>query len=189
MKQKIEQAFKDFDAGVRPDGYREPKHWYVLNEKNKFYPAKGIWALATNAEKTSSFNSIDAREAFTKYGYALFDTRQLSVEPPFEELVKKSKDDSSEQRAKRLKQANKKPSVEYSIVKSYRRNADVVAEVLLRAKGICERCGKSAPFLRRNNGTPYLEVHHKKQLAKGGEDTVENAIAVCPNCHREMHYG
>ncbi|MGO2991961.1 MAG: HNH endonuclease [Halomonadaceae bacterium] len=22
-----------------------------------------------------------------------------------------------------------------------------------------------------------------------GSDTVENAIALCPNCHREMHYG
>ena len=22
-----------------------------------------------------------------------------------------------------------------------------------------------------------------------GEDTVENAIATCPNCHREAHYG
>jgi len=22
-----------------------------------------------------------------------------------------------------------------------------------------------------------------------GEDTIENAMALCPNCHREMHYG
>ncbi|MEY8786001.1 HNH endonuclease [Citrobacter freundii] len=22
-----------------------------------------------------------------------------------------------------------------------------------------------------------------------GEDSVENAIALCPNCHREAHYG
>jgi hypothetical protein len=26
-------------------------------------------------------------------------------------------------------------------------------------------------------------------LARGGEDTVENAVAVCPNCHREAHFG
>jgi 5-methylcytosine-specific restriction endonuclease McrA len=31
--------------------------------------------------------------------------------------------------------------------------------------------------------------HHVKQLAHGGEDTVENAIAVCPNCHRKAHHG
>jgi len=34
-----------------------------------------------------------------------------------------------------------------------------------------------------------LEVHHKVPLAEGGDDTVENAIALCPNCHRHAHYG
>jgi 5-methylcytosine-specific restriction protein A len=69
------------------------------------------------------------------------------------------------------------------------RNADVVAEVLIRANGTCERCGKNAPFLRAKDGTPYLEVHHKEKLANGGDDTVENAIALCPNCHRREHFG
>ncbi|MFL9918022.1 HNH endonuclease signature motif containing protein [Paraburkholderia fungorum] len=61
-------------------------------------------------------------------------------------------------------------------------------EVLLRADGTCEGCGQSAPF-QRADGTPYLEVHHRRRLADGGEDTVENAIALCPNCHRERHCG
>jgi 5-methylcytosine-specific restriction protein A len=26
-------------------------------------------------------------------------------------------------------------------------------------------------------------------LAEGGEDTVENALALCPNCHRRLHFG
>jgi 5-methylcytosine-specific restriction endonuclease McrA len=77
-----------------------------------------------------------------------------------------------------------------AIVKTvvYLRNPDVVAEALLRAAGKCERCGKPAPFMRRN-GTPYLEVHHLRPLSKGGEDTVANAQAQCPNCHRESHFG
>jgi len=28
-----------------------------------------------------------------------------------------------------------------------------------------------------------------KTLANGGSDTIENTIALCPNCHREFHYG
>jgi 5-methylcytosine-specific restriction enzyme A len=24
-------------------------------------------------------------------------------------------------------------------------------------------------------------------LAKGGEDTIANTVALCPNCHRKMH--
>ena len=35
----------------------------------------------------------------------------------------------------------------------------------------------------------FLEVHHIKWLSNGGEDSVENALALCPNCHRQAHYG
>jgi len=33
----------------------------------------------------------------------------------------------------------------------------------------------------------HLECHHVKWLSKEGEDTIENAVALCPNCHRKMH--
>lgn len=69
------------------------------------------------------------------------------------------------------------------------RNPDVAVEVLERAAGKCESCGSDAPFRRASNGEAYLEVHHIVRLADGGDDTVENALALCPNCHRESHYG
>ena len=75
------------------------------------------------------------------------------------------------------------------LITAYKRNADVIVEVLIRAKGSCEQCKSKAPFSKKSDGTPYLEVHHKVQLSNGGDDTVENAIALCPNCHRERHYG
>jgi len=34
-----------------------------------------------------------------------------------------------------------------------------------------------------------LEIHHLKRLADGGSDKITNTIAVCPDCHRELHYG
>ncbi len=71
----------------------------------------------------------------------------------------------------------------------YKRNPTVIVAVLRRADGVCEKCNKKAPFLRQSDGTPYLEVHHKKLLSDGGEDTIENAYALCPNCHREAHFG
>ncbi|WP_442967956.1 HNH endonuclease [Rheinheimera sp.] len=36
---------------------------------------------------------------------------------------------------------------------------------------------------------PYLEVHHRIPLAEKGEDTLENAIELCPNCHIQAHFG
>ena len=60
--------------------------------------------------------------------------------------------------------------------------------VLGEANGTCEGCNQDAPFLRFDL-TPFLEVHHLRRLADGGSDTVSNAAALCPNCHRELHYG
>lgn len=70
----------------------------------------------------------------------------------------------------------------------FERDAAVVAYVLHVAKGKCECCMNFAPFVKRN-GLPYLEVHHVRPLAAGGSDRSSNAIAVCPNCHRELHHG
>lgn len=71
----------------------------------------------------------------------------------------------------------------------YIRDPKVVEETLKRSNGICEKCYHDAPFKRRSDGIPYLEVHHLKPLSAGGLDNLENTIALCPNCHKEMHYG
>lgn len=68
------------------------------------------------------------------------------------------------------------------------RDPAVKASVLEAAAGYCENCELPAPFARED-GTPFLEVHHVKWLAQGGSDTVSNAVALCPNCHRNLHYG
>jgi 5-methylcytosine-specific restriction protein A len=62
------------------------------------------------------------------------------------------------------------------------------AYVLQEANGVCECCEVPAPF-SRTNGSPYLEVHRVKQLSDDGPDTTDNAVALCPNCHREIHHG
>jgi hypothetical protein len=108
----------------------------------------------------------------------------------FAARVASSNNDSPESRKSRLDKAPRLPAKRIVQVERYDRNPDVVAEVLYQAQargGNCGNCGKEAPFKRRD-GTSYLEVHHKTPLASDGEDTVENAIALCPNCHRQLHY-
>lgn len=116
-------------------------------------------------------------------------TTEDEYQRAFESEVKKSLSDSPASRRERLVQANPIPTKKLVEIAFFARNPDVVAEVLLRAGGYCERCKKRAPFLRAKDKTPYLEVHHVVQLAHGGKDTVDNATALCPNCHRELHYG
>jgi len=70
----------------------------------------------------------------------------------------------------------------------YQRRADVKAWVFQEADGRCELCLREAPFTGRE-GNAFLELHHVRQLALGGTDAVENAVALCPNCHRRLHHG
>ena len=69
------------------------------------------------------------------------------------------------------------------------RNPIVVKEALNRAKGICQKCGNNAPFISKVTNEPYLEVHHIIPLSEKGADNLHNVIAICPNCHREAHFG
>lgn len=112
-----------------------------------------------------------------------------NIQQTFASAAHQALRDSTVDRRARLNKANPKPAVRYVMTRVFVRNPDVVAEVLHRAQGRCERCHNQAPFNSRSTGEPYLEVHHRIPLAKNGDDTVENAIALCPNCHRASHYG
>lgn len=107
----------------------------------------------------------------------------------FRDRVRRASGDKSAARKARLKKASVQPTRVALRTWIFVRNPDVVAEVLQRAEGKCEQCQAPAPFIRASDGTPYLEVHHRVPLIEHGEDSVTNAIAVCPNCHRNFHYG
>lgn len=68
------------------------------------------------------------------------------------------------------------------------RDDEVRHWVLTQAHGKCECCEQPAPFVD-SRGAAYLEIHHLRTLAEKGSDRPANAVAVCPNCHRELHFG
>lgn len=69
----------------------------------------------------------------------------------------------------------------------YARSRTVRNAALTRAEGFCELCGKKG-FLTIA-GEVFLETHHVVPLSEGGEDRIENVAALCPNDHREAHFG
>lgn len=178
-----------FSSGKLPKNYKDVSTFQATVRRNvenhcpqciDFKPSReakfirverGTFELVQHEEQIAALQTVHACQA------------------AFDKDVTRALADTSAARRKRLSRSNKKPIKIKAVTEIYVRSADVVAEVLLRANGACERCKESAPFLRKKDHTPYLEVHHKQRLADDGEDTVENAIALCPNCHRELHFG
>lgn len=80
-----------------------------------------------------------------------------------------------------------KNSYHECMTKVYSRNIFLSEWVKRSANGVCCLCSQQAPFLSLN-GDPYLETHHIVWLSKGGDDSLENMVALCPNCHRKMHH-
>lgn len=56
----------------------------------------------------------------------------------------------------------------------------VRADVVIRAKGCCERCGQFCGDAGH--------AHHRIPRSRGGKWTVENIQYVCPGCHLEAHF-
>ena len=105
-----------------------------------------------------------------------------------EEIVKHARSLSKKKlRAAAIQQGSRNPKVTVSPIKQYARDVYVAEYTKERANGICQLCGNPAPFIDKD-GKPYLESHHIVWLSDGGSDTIDNTAALCPNCHRKMHY-
>lgn len=187
----IRRAFRRYERGERPETYGTPKAWYVVDdETGRLFPLKAIWALAHEV-RTRSFNTSTPIRELPVIGPGFKVVRQVKETAPaaLQDRVQQSLNDKASARRARLAKAPKRPASYFQPVRVFIRNPDVIAEALFLADGTCQKCHAAAPFARRSDQTPYLEVHHKKPLADGGADTLENVIALCPNCHREAHHG
>lgn len=88
---------------------------------------------------------------------------------------------------KRAEQAPSEPRKVEIVSTLYIRSSEVSNYAKQRAKGICDLCGEGAPFMKPT-GEPFLESHHVEWISAGGSDSIDNVVALCPNCHRKMHF-
>lgn len=100
--------------------------------------------------------------------------------------AKSSRKLSTEALKEIVKNAPKNPGTVQTKTTGYYRNQYIAEYVRRRANGRCELCANLGPFII-GDGLPFLEVHHVKWLSDGGGDSIDNTVALCPNCHRKMH--
>lgn len=192
LKYYLKSISNNFSERYKPnaailDNHSIPILTFVRNSSQNPFTYQGIFnyhSIHSEADGSKWFNLIRATQQ----------PRNILVEASFVskilmDEIKLSSELSPEQRHTKLKIAPRIPERVQVISMAFIRNPHVIAEVLIRAGGICESCKQIAPFNKRSDSSPYLEVHHKIPLAEGGDDTVENALAICPNCHRKAHFG
>lgn len=112
--------------------------------------------------------------------------KQETVQEWKQKKQKQVKKLSLEALKKRALNSSEQCSEYKTTIKQYVRDEYVVEYAKRLANGMCQLCDAPAPF-KDKKGMPYLETHHIEWLAKGGEDTIFNTVALCPNCHKRMH--
>lgn len=86
----------------------------------------------------------------------------------------------------RAKHASKKAAKRKTSTTTFERDPYVTEYAKRWAKGLCQLCDKPAPF-KNKKGEPFLHTHHIDWLSRGGQDSIDNTVGICPNCHEKMH--
>lgn len=88
---------------------------------------------------------------------------------------------------------NQKPSVKERVSKFIERGAiaSKIKKVTKYKCLICDALGDNPHSFKKSNGEYYVETHHVEPVSnrKLGSLSVSNLITVCPNHHRQLHYG
>ena len=158
-------------------------HLFEVLEKS-VYTYKGIVKLAAQPYQAAqeTFDG-EMRSVWIFPVKPVLDIEEWAIEVMEKEAVTLSNTELYK-RVKAVKCESRKPrTVE---TKVYDRDPYLKELVKRIAEGKCQYCGETAPFIDKN-GEPYLEEHHVTWLARGGSDTSDNVVAVCPNCHTKAH--
>ncbi|MFF8385703.1 HNH endonuclease [Streptomyces kanasensis] len=148
-----------------------------------------VWILAPVPSPLRDSWPADVREALAADDGRLHDDT-LDFVPPGAALASGTTAVDDHERYRRLSEAARRRAAsrtersKLTTVERYLRSTVARQAVLLRSGGHCENPScLGHPLERTDTGAPILEVDHVKDLARGGQDTPETMIALCPNCH------
>ena len=73
-----------------------------------------------------------------------------------------------------------------SVVRKIKRDQNIVKKIKEMHDWKCQAC--SFTFMKED-GSYYVEAAHIKQLSKSHDDSLENLLALCANCHKMLDLG
>ena len=186
-------VFNFMRSHLKKTGYIPAKNDGLFNKLGQQYTRQQLTGRASKFRR--KFRKVCREKGYDHTLYLAkkndLDEKQNAPVFDYDELEKKTREALKNFRIKPYSSTpagNPQPQQRKQTVIQYARDPDIRAWVLKRAGGRCELCSNKAPFVKEDN-SPFLEVHHITQLSHGGPDTPENTVALCPNCHRHLHYG
>ncbi len=92
-----------------------------------------------------------------------------------------------------IRQNEREPVKVVNTQTTYKRDAGLAKTVLVRSDYKCLLNETHTTFTSKD-GHPYIEAHHLIPMSAQKDfdtniDRVENIVALCPNCHKAIHYG
>lgn len=102
-----------------------------------------------------------------------------------EELLERSH--TIAQRLSRKPAGLRHPEKTTHTVTVWQRDPAVRAWVLRRASGACEYCSDKVQYADIHHS--FLKLFNLRSFVTGGSDTVENTVALCPNCFQVAEFG
>ena len=200
LREDSKKAPSSLPPQVKARDVSPEKEWPSIGEE---------WAIKrrSEAELLKAAEQKAAQKYYSDEAASHEITPEVSIQKPAPNLSKlwasMDKAAAKERAAKRKAKATQKPRPRKKITEEpegssappqkvitnstgFERSMDVKSWVLETAIGTCENCDQPAPFMTK--GQDYLEVHHVLPLGNGGSDTIQNAVAICPNCHRAFHH-
>lgn len=151
--------------------------------KKTVYTYRGIVKLVDKPYQTTQPDEDGRIRKVWIFPIAPIDEIKKTLENPSDDLLAKLSPNELNYRSSMMS-GPKEPKLAETTV--YYRDPYLKEIVKRIAEGKCQLCGNDAPFID-NAGSPYLEEHHVVRLADGGSDTIDNVVALCPNCHRKIH--
>lgn len=175
---------------------------YFLSHILQDYGTKQLSLALTALKKHIKYISrhgdskVKLKEILSKY-LAISKNPKAEREPEKKKSDKKQQDEiveliktsgkTKEEVAKELN--NLKDTDPQTIIinrKTYKRDNNIIAQIKFVRDFNCQICGTS---IKKRDGSKYIEAAHILPKNKGGGESLDNIILLCPNHHKEFDYG
>lgn len=104
---------------------------------------------------------------------------KIKIEKSIDEETENIKDENEKKNAREL-------GKEQTIYARLNFPLEEINKIHRRAQNKCEYC--ECQTFEKKNGEMYFEIHHIVHYSDGGENSAQNCVLLCPNCHRKIHF-